>query len=418
MKAIILAAGEGVRLHPITLNTPKAMIHVFGKPLLAHNMDKLVSYVDEFILVVKYKQEIIRQYFWEQYQRIPIKYHIQGEKKWTAWALIGLKEIWECFILASDTIFHQNDIDNFVMMKSFWVLAKRVSNTQKYGIFQVDKNNVLQKIIEKPQIFVWNLASLFYFKLHDEIIKYAQQVRISERGEYDLTDALNMYAEKHHVIVHEIKNDYIDITSIDDLNYVHNFWNISFWETRYIENIGENELYFWINTCHIEDILQYTSNQKDNMLQKNTSDQKRFLNKESIYSWYHEAGRRVFTLVDKTWKLLWITYFRPTQYPNIVKIFNTQGYKYLETSKHISTWAIRMYPHARWKWLAVWFLKISERVYRSEFCNTCICVDIEKNNIPSIKCFERNDYIFVWYGENKKSVDNIMHERCIYIKYK
>jgi NDP-sugar pyrophosphorylase family protein len=39
------------------------MVEVFGKPLLAHNMDKLTRYVDEFILVVKYREEIIRQYF-------------------------------------------------------------------------------------------------------------------------------------------------------------------------------------------------------------------------------------------------------------------------------------------------------------------------------------------------------------------
>ena len=63
MKAIILAAGEGTRLRPLTLETPKAMVEIFGKPLLAHNMDKLLNYVDEFILVVKYKQEKVRQYF-------------------------------------------------------------------------------------------------------------------------------------------------------------------------------------------------------------------------------------------------------------------------------------------------------------------------------------------------------------------
>jgi len=63
MKAIILAAGKGTRLEPLTLETPKAMVEVYGKPLLAHNMDKLLPYVDEFIIVVKYKQEIIRTYF-------------------------------------------------------------------------------------------------------------------------------------------------------------------------------------------------------------------------------------------------------------------------------------------------------------------------------------------------------------------
>jgi UDP-N-acetylglucosamine diphosphorylase / glucose-1-phosphate thymidylyltransferase / UDP-N-acetylgalactosamine diphosphorylase / glucosamine-1-phosphate N-acetyltransferase / galactosamine-1-phosphate N-acetyltransferase len=68
MKAIILAAGEGTRLRPLTLETPKAMVEIFGKPLLAHNMDKLLPYVNEFILVVKYKQEKVQKYFGESYK--------------------------------------------------------------------------------------------------------------------------------------------------------------------------------------------------------------------------------------------------------------------------------------------------------------------------------------------------------------
>jgi NDP-sugar pyrophosphorylase family protein len=44
------------------------MVEIFGKPLLAHNMDKLLSYVNEFILIVKYKQEKVQEYFGESYK--------------------------------------------------------------------------------------------------------------------------------------------------------------------------------------------------------------------------------------------------------------------------------------------------------------------------------------------------------------
>lgn len=412
MKAIILAAWEGTRLHPITHEIPKAMVDVFGKPLLAHNMDKLAAYVDDFILVVKYKEEIIKEYFWDMYKWVAVRYHTQGEKKWTAWALEGVDITWDCFIIASDTIFHQSDIDKLVTHKGYWVLAKKVTNPEKYGIFEVDSKNTLQKVIEKPQTYIWNLASLFYFKLNTEIISHAQIIPVSQRWEYELTDALNIFCQTHIVSVLEIQHDYIDITSLEDLKKSHNYSDIKFGETRYIENIWENELYYWISKKHIEDIISYTQDSKDTALQKNTSDSKRFASIENMEKWYQDDGRRIFTLINPEWKLLWITYFRPSLMPHIIEITDTQ----LNNIWHTSTAAIRLYPIARGKWLATAFLQVSERIYRSEFQNTTVCVDIEEENIASRRSFEKAWYRFLWFGENKKSTWNTIHKRCIYIK--
>ena len=176
MKPIILAAGEGTRLRPLTLETPKAMVEIFGKPLLAHNMDKLLNYVDEFILVVKYKKEKVQKYFGESYKGIKISYHVQREKKGTAGALEGLKIEWDCFVLASDTIFHQDDIDTLASHSWYCVLAKQVENPEKYGIFQVEENNRLIQVIEKPQEYIGNLASLFYFKINAETFRLSDKV--------------------------------------------------------------------------------------------------------------------------------------------------------------------------------------------------------------------------------------------------
>jgi UDP-N-acetylglucosamine diphosphorylase / glucose-1-phosphate thymidylyltransferase / UDP-N-acetylgalactosamine diphosphorylase / glucosamine-1-phosphate N-acetyltransferase / galactosamine-1-phosphate N-acetyltransferase len=60
---------------------PKVMVTVGGKPLLEHNLEKLSPYVDEFIIVIKYKKETIVEYFGNSYQGIPIHYHEQGEEK-------------------------------------------------------------------------------------------------------------------------------------------------------------------------------------------------------------------------------------------------------------------------------------------------------------------------------------------------
>jgi len=63
MKAIILAAGEGTRLRPLTHDIPKAMVLLGGKPLMEYNMERLIPYVSEFIIVVQYKKEAIIKYF-------------------------------------------------------------------------------------------------------------------------------------------------------------------------------------------------------------------------------------------------------------------------------------------------------------------------------------------------------------------
>lgn len=64
MKAVILAAGEGVRLQPITLTRPKHLIKVGGKPILEHCLNAVkTAGIDEAVIVVHYMSDAIRQYF-------------------------------------------------------------------------------------------------------------------------------------------------------------------------------------------------------------------------------------------------------------------------------------------------------------------------------------------------------------------
>lgn len=418
MKAIILAAGEGTRLRPLTLEIPKAMVKIFGKPLLEHNMEKLLPYVDEFILVVKYKQESIQAYFGKNYKWIPISYHTQGEKKGTAGALMGLKTEGDCFICASDTLYHPSDIERIALSSGYAVLAKKVENPEKYGIFETDEFGRLLHVIEKPQSYVGNLASLFYFKIHSEIISLAESIEISPRWEYELTDALNLFVWKYSTQVIEIQKDYIDITSLEDLRKANDMTPPPLWKTKYIENIGEYEVHYGFPEHGAEQIVAYTLDESDRALRAGTGDwKKRFISLENISAWYHDSERYPFTLLDRENTVLGLWWGRPAEMPQINEIFDQDAYNILqENADNIHTSGIRIYPAARGKWLASAFIEVCSRCYGMVYPDFCMSDDIGAENIASQKAFEKLGFQRVWVGKNINNSPESGATRFIYIK--
>ena len=72
MKAIILAAGKGTRLRPLTETTPKPLLKIANKPILEYNLDALSGLITEALIVVGYKKEMIMEYFGTSYKKIKI----------------------------------------------------------------------------------------------------------------------------------------------------------------------------------------------------------------------------------------------------------------------------------------------------------------------------------------------------------
>lgn len=211
MKAIILAAWRGTRLQPLTNTIPKPMIQICWKPILEYLLENIYEYVDEIILVVKYKQEIISQYFWENYKWVKITYKTQSDEKWTAAALKWIQTLHDVFILYWDSIISKQDMKNILESDKYWVFAQKVENPSKYWIFQTDENNKILWVVEKPQEFIWDLANLWGFKMKAEILDFIKEIKISPRWEYELTDALNLYVEKNNFYAFELQEKFIDI---------------------------------------------------------------------------------------------------------------------------------------------------------------------------------------------------------------
>ncbi len=190
MQAVILAAGKSTRTYPLTLTKPKPLLKVANKTLLEHNLDNLNGVVDQVIVVVGYKKNLIKIYFGNRYKKIKIRYVEQKQQLGTGNALLFVeKYIKNDFIsLHGDDIYSKNDFKNVIKNK-YSILTKQVENPELFGVI-VEKNNILIDLIEKPQKFVSDLVNTGLYKLDKKIFTSLKKSKKSKRSEYELTDAI------------------------------------------------------------------------------------------------------------------------------------------------------------------------------------------------------------------------------------
>ena len=176
MKAVILAAGEGNRLKPITSTRPKPMISLVGKPLLEHTILGLRDAgIDEIMLIVGYKKEIIKEYFGNGIDKfnIKIEYITQEEYLGTAHAANYAKDFIkdEPFMLMYgdilvDPIIYKEVLQKFRKSRAEGLISLiEVKNPEVFGIITLDSNDFVKKITEKPspELGLGNLANAGIF---------------------------------------------------------------------------------------------------------------------------------------------------------------------------------------------------------------------------------------------------------------
>ncbi len=202
MQAVILAAGEGKRMRPLTLTRPKPMIEVSGKPLLARIIDALPSEIKKVIIVVGYKGEMIRDYFGEKYGGRRIKYVEQLEPLGTGHALHLARPFIRgrfLFMFADDL--HGPEDLREALNHPLAILAARHPEPTRFGVIETGPDGRLFAIEEKPATPKTNLVSTGAMVLDDRIFDY-ELVR-HENGEYYLTNPLSELAQEHPVMVVE-----------------------------------------------------------------------------------------------------------------------------------------------------------------------------------------------------------------------
>lgn len=200
-------AGMGKRMRPHTLTTPKPLIPIAGKPMVQHIVEDIIKvcdeHVDEIAFVVGRFGKEAENNLVAVAESLGAKGSIfyQDEPQGTAHAIMCAKDclIGKVVVAFADTLF----VANFKMDSSqegiIWV--QKVEDPKPFGVVKLDANNVITEFVEKPQEFVSDLAiiGIYYFKdgeyLRSEL-QYLLDNKIKEKGEYQLTNALeNMKAK-------------------------------------------------------------------------------------------------------------------------------------------------------------------------------------------------------------------------------
>ncbi len=194
-KAVVLAAGEGKRLRPLTYTRPKCMIQLAGKPILQHVLENLNAVgVTGAAIVVKYKKEAIIDYFAKNpVDGMKLEFIEQGDRYGTA-AAFGYAEGFATdtfFAVAGDIITEASALRKLAQGAKGEVTAAlhAVQDAREYGtaIVKGGKIAAFEEKVEKPKS---NLANCSLYVFEPSIFKKIKSVKKSSRGEYEIIDLL------------------------------------------------------------------------------------------------------------------------------------------------------------------------------------------------------------------------------------
>jgi glucose-1-phosphate thymidylyltransferase len=206
MKAVIPLAGKGTRLRPHTHHTPKPLLRVAGKPVLAYILDDLVKIgVEEVVFIVGHLRDTMQSWIESEYPQIKGRYIVQEVQDGTAGA-IALAEPWvdeDLLIIFADAVLEVDYglTDTLGQEYGAVLWAKEVEDYQRYGVIVTNEDGTMKKIVEKPREPVSKLANigLYYIRDHQllfEGVRHTLATDPGPSGEFYLTDAFQYMVDQ------------------------------------------------------------------------------------------------------------------------------------------------------------------------------------------------------------------------------
>jgi glucose-1-phosphate thymidylyltransferase len=219
MKGIILAGGSGTRLYPTTIAISKQLLPVYDKPLIYYALSVLMLARIREILIITTPQD---QPLYQQLLRdgrqfgVSISYAIQQRPEGLAQAFtIGRDFIGDdsSALVLGDNIFYGHGLADLLTnagrrTSGATVFGYEVADPERYGVVSFDSDGKAIAIDEKPKNprSKWAVAGLYFYD--NEVVRYAQEVKPSHRGELEITDINRRYLELGRLHVEKMGRGY------------------------------------------------------------------------------------------------------------------------------------------------------------------------------------------------------------------
>jgi glucose-1-phosphate thymidylyltransferase len=206
MRGIILAGGSGTRLYPITLATSKQLLPIYDKPTIYYPLSTLISAGINEILIISTPQDLPRyQQLLGSGEQIGCKFTYKAQDKPRGLAdafIVGADFIGndKVAMILGDNIFYGSQIGE--LLKQYTDVdgavgfAAQVSDPERYGVYEFDKDMNVLSIVEKPSQPKSNYASSGLYFCDDQVVEIAKNVQPSARGEIEITSVQDAYLQQ------------------------------------------------------------------------------------------------------------------------------------------------------------------------------------------------------------------------------
>jgi bifunctional UDP-N-acetylglucosamine pyrophosphorylase/glucosamine-1-phosphate N-acetyltransferase len=193
MKVVILAAGKGKRMGPLTQLKPKPMLPIVDKPMVEHLILNAKSVgLKEFIFVVGWKAESLKSYFKDGREwNLKIQWIDQAKAKGTAHAITCAKPFLDedFLVLSGDSIIGSEAINQLAKMRGNALGIAKVKKPGQYGVIELQGSKII-RIYEKPKVFPSNFINVGAYHFTQEIFEAIRKTPLSPRREYEITDSI------------------------------------------------------------------------------------------------------------------------------------------------------------------------------------------------------------------------------------
>ena len=203
MKGIILAGGSGTRLHPLTLAVSKQLMPVYNKPMIYYPLSTLMhAGIREILFITTPNDQPLFKHLLGDGSKLGCRfeYQIQNEPNGLAQAFVIGKQFIgndNVALILGDNIFFGGGmgekLESSIDPDGGLIFAYRVHDPERYGVVEFDNQGKAISIEEKPENPKSNYAVPGLYFYDNEVIKIAENLKPSSRGEYEITDVNQEY---------------------------------------------------------------------------------------------------------------------------------------------------------------------------------------------------------------------------------